>query len=41
MSHNACIECGTTNWFWKMWSDLPNGEVVCSDCEDEYMEAIE
>lgn len=41
MSHTPCIECGTTNWYWKTWISLSNGEVVCSNCEDDYMEEKE
>ena len=32
VSHSPCVECGTTNWYWLMWEEKPNGDIVCSDC---------
>ena len=33
MSQTPCVECGTTNWYWRLPTELPNGEVICDECE--------
>ena len=36
--HSPCVVCETYDWDYTMWEEMPNGDIVCSDCEGEIYE---